>query len=309
MNVQVNLSSGYHPQSNGQTERLNQEIGRFLRTYCSQHQGDWSKYLPWAEYAQNSLISSSTGLTPFQCVLGFQPPLFPWSGERTEVPAVNDWFRHSAEVWQTAHVRLHRAIRRQRINADKHRRPAPHFEPGQEVWLSTRDIRLRLPSKKLSPRFIGPFKVQKQVNPVSYRLQLPSTYRIHPTFHVSLLKPAVQAPGVQDSPEASSTPPPPLILEDGLAYSVKSLLHSRRRSGRLQYLIDWEGYGPDERSWVPASDILDPSLVSDFHRKHPECPGPRSRGRPCRRMRDSASGAARGQGGSVTGLRSPSPEY
>lgn len=84
LSVNISLTSGYHPQSNGQTERLNQEITRFLRSYCHQHQTDWSRYLFWAEYAQNSLKKQATGLTPFQCVLGFQPPCFPWAGDFTE---------------------------------------------------------------------------------------------------------------------------------------------------------------------------------------------------------------------------------
>ncbi|KAI2645023.1 Retrotransposon-derived protein PEG10 [Labeo rohita] len=63
--------------ANGQVERLNQELARFLRSYCHDHQEDWSRYLFWAEYAQNSLRKPSTHLTPFQCVLGFQPPLLP----------------------------------------------------------------------------------------------------------------------------------------------------------------------------------------------------------------------------------------
>uniref|UniRef100_A0A9J7YE42 Gypsy retrotransposon integrase-like protein 1 n=1 Tax=Cyprinus carpio carpio TaxID=630221 RepID=A0A9J7YE42_CYPCA len=69
LNVNVSLTSGYHPQANGQVERLNQELNRFLRTYCNQNQDDWARYLLWAEYAQNSLLKPSTGLTPFKCVL------------------------------------------------------------------------------------------------------------------------------------------------------------------------------------------------------------------------------------------------
>ncbi|KAK3516017.1 hypothetical protein QTP70_001703 [Hemibagrus guttatus] len=86
LDIGVSLSSSHHPQSNGQAERLNQEIGRFLRSYCSREQQRWSEFLPWAEYTQNSLTHSSTGLTPFQCVLGYQPPLFSWSGEPSSVP-------------------------------------------------------------------------------------------------------------------------------------------------------------------------------------------------------------------------------
>ncbi len=142
------------------------------------------------EYTQNSLRKPSTGLTPFRYVLGFQPPLFPWSGEPSELPAVNDWLQRSAKTWNTDDVHLQRAIRRVKEQADHHRRSGPAYTPGQCVWLSTINLRLRLPCNKLNPRYVGPFKINRQISPVSYRLALPSNYRISPTFHVSLLKPA-----------------------------------------------------------------------------------------------------------------------
>ncbi len=182
LNVNISLTSGYHPQSNGQSEWLNQEVIRFLRSYCQQCQTEWSRYLMWAEYAQNSLVKPATGLTPFQCVLGFQPPMFPWSGEPTNLPSVTEWLQNSKVVWDRAHTHLLRAVRRQELQANRHRRVVPTYSPGQWVWLSTRDLRLRLPSKKLNPRYVGPFKIIRQITPVSFRIELPANYRISPTF-------------------------------------------------------------------------------------------------------------------------------
>ncbi|KAL0174051.1 hypothetical protein M9458_030019 [Cirrhinus mrigala] len=253
LGINVSLTSGYHPQANGQ-----------------------------AEYAQNSLRKPTTQLTPFQCVLGFQLPLFPWSGKPSDHPAVNSWFQRSEETWNRAHVHLQSAVRRTQAQADRRRRPNPPYEPGQWVWPSTRDLRLRRPCKKLNPRYVVPFKIIKQITPVSFRLELPTEYRISPTFHVSLLKPADDPGGVEDLEETASQGPPPIIIDGEEVYQVNTILDSRRRRGHLQYLIDWEGFGPKERSWVAAEDILDPSLTLSFHSAHPDRPAPRRRGRPRR---------------------------
>ncbi len=86
----------------------------------------------------------------------------------------------------------------------------------------------------------------------------------------------------------SDVPPPPEIIEEPTIYQVREILDSQRRGGHLEYLIDWEGYGPEERSWIARDDVLDPSLLIDY--RHPDRPVPRSCGRPRRRVR--ASGAA-----------------
>ncbi|KAK3534940.1 hypothetical protein QTP70_002023 [Hemibagrus guttatus] len=142
------------------------------------------------------------------------------------------------------------------------------------VWLSIWNLHLKLPCRKLSPKFIGPFEIVRQVNPVAYRLRLPVSYHICPTFHASLLKPAHASAGESvvggDLPVGFQTTAVTPAVPRGLG-----------------------GIQPEERSWVDASDILDPSLIEDFHPDHPTRPAPRPRGRPRRR---TPGGVPRGGG-------------
>lgn len=131
----VSLTSGYHPQANGQVELVNQEVGRFLKTFCSDHQGDWVRFLPWAKHVQNSLRHSAMGLTPFQCVLGYQPPFYPWNAITVNAPAVDDC---SDAVRRWAHHCLEQMAATAKRFLDKRRATKPQFWSGDRVWLATK---------------------------------------------------------------------------------------------------------------------------------------------------------------------------
>lgn len=267
LGISVSLSSGFHPQTNGQTERINQQLENALCPLWGWEPSSWTKNVAWVEYAHNSLPSSATGMTPFQVVLGYQSPLFPSQESEITVPSAAALVRRCHLAWRQAHQTQLCSVPGYEKWAYKRHSAAPGYQVGQKVWLSMTDLPLKVECRKLASCFTGPFPTAKVVNPVAVRLQLARPLLIHPTSHVSRVKPALRSRLVP-----SSRPLPLTQLIDGSpAYTVWQLLKSRWKGHRLQYLVDWEGYSPKEHSWVPARQILD-SRLKQF-RTHPDQPG------------------------------------
>jgi hypothetical protein len=159
--------------------------------------------------------------------------------------------------------------------ADQDRRNVPEFTVGDQVWLLSRNIATTRPNKKLDFKRLGPFKVLSQVNRVAYQLELPPSWKIHNVFHVSLLLPVHS-----DSPvpwvDRYPPPPPPELIDGYEEFEVQAILDSRYRHRKLQYLVDWKGMSPQERTWEPATHLRNsPDLIKDFHDRYPVKPGPR----------------------------------
>ena len=266
----VSLSSGYHPQTNGQAERTNQSLESALRCVTTSSPSTWSKQLAWVEYAHNTMVNSSTGMSPFECSLGYQPPMFPQQETEVAVPSAKEHLRRCRRMWRIARAALLRANDRSRRSSNRRRVPAPAYKPGQRVWLLAKELPIPTVSPKLAPRYVGPYTVERVINPAAVRLTLPPSLRAHPVFHVSKLKPvsvSALSPPVQ-------APPPPRVLQDGdPVWPVRKLLRVRPRGRGFQYLVDWVGYGPEDQSWVPRSYIADPALLADFYRENPDAPG------------------------------------
>ncbi len=102
----VSLSSGFHPQTNGQAERVNQILGRLLRTLAAHNSSSWCEQLGWAKYAYNSLPSSSTGISQFHCCLGYQPPLFSAQESEISVPSVQSLIKRCQLTWKRVRMTL-----------------------------------------------------------------------------------------------------------------------------------------------------------------------------------------------------------
>lgn len=271
LKITPNFSTAFHPQTDGQTERINQIVEQHLRTFCDYSQKNWPDLLPIAEFAYNNSYHSSIGMTPFFANVGYHPRL-----EVTLHPSmVPDTDRHVKElhrIHQVAAENISKALKKHKFYADKLRKDSPTYSVGQKVWLLRRHIRTDRPSARLDYKRLGPFKITARVGNSAYRLQLPATMEIHNVFHVSLLEPYR---GNQLASRQTSTPPEPIVNEMGEnEWEVESILDSRIRHRRLQYFVTFVGYGPEEHQWVSAQDFDDDDqLVLQFHTNNPGKPG------------------------------------
>ncbi|CAJ0965089.1 unnamed protein product [Ranitomeya imitator] len=183
-------SSSYHPESNGQTERKNQDVGQFLR--------------------------------------GRHPSFGPFSKIGAAVPEEGSFSGNLDRVWTNVCHNLKEANRRSKKYLDKKRREAL-FAVRDMVWLSFRNLHLKIPCKKLGPKSVRPFKVVQLVNSAAVGLDIPSSWRINSVFHVSLLKKV-------DTPDKEPMPTVPLVDEDG-EFEISRILDSRWHRGSLQYFL------------------------------------------------------------------------
>ncbi|XP_018424228.1 PREDICTED: dynein beta chain, flagellar outer arm-like [Nanorana parkeri] len=270
LQIDHRMSTAYHPQTNGQTERVNQSLEQYLRCYCTHLHDDWSQVLPLAEFAYNNATSSSTQLSPFYANYGFHPKSLPTSSLPSNVPSLEDYLSTLQKTSGILRSNLEAAQEKQKRYYDTRRTAPPTYHVGDMVWLSARNLRLKVPSRKLGRQFVGPFPIEKVINANAVRLTLPPDWKTHPSFHVSLLKPFRPNP----FPERRPPPAPPVDIQGEVEFKVERILDSRKRGSSLQYLIRWRGYGAQDDSWGDSADVHAPRLIRVFHRRYPDRPAP-----------------------------------
>ncbi|CAI7808036.1 unnamed protein product [Closterium sp. NIES-54] len=181
------MLSPYHRETDKQTERVNQTLEQILRNITMHDAAAWDKKPSMAEFTYNNTHHSSTGMSPFFTLYG-QHPNVPTRVDLTPtVPRADNFHQHLTFIHD--HVRKHLELANARMARTTSRsRREVSFAVGDRIFLDNRNLRLPQDSK-LRPLFISPFVIGRALGPLAYRLRLPAHFRMHPSFHVSLLRP------------------------------------------------------------------------------------------------------------------------
>jgi hypothetical protein len=256
--IQLRMSSSYHPQSDGQTERVNQCLETFLRCFVHTCPRKWKSWLAAAEFWYNSCFHSALGRSPFEALYGRQPRILGVEPNPAAGGKLDDWLSEKAIAETLIKQYLSRAVDRMKKQADK-RWSEREFEVGGWVYMKlqpyVQSSALSRANLKLGFKYFGPFKVTARVGSVAYRLDLSATSLIHPVVHVSQLRLAAGFKG-----QVCSTLP-----SDALQYRVPlqvlgSRIVSRDANQIAQVQIKWSKLPDDLATW---EDYLE--LHRTFH--------------------------------------------
>jgi hypothetical protein len=269
LNVAQAMSTAFHPQTDGETEHVNQEVKQYLRIFCNYRQDNWADLLPFAEFAHNVRTHSATQQSPFKVWYGFQPEFLPPTRFTSHIPTVEDRLKSLDQI----HAEVSSALK---VASDIMKRKGPTapsytFTVGQQVWLEGTNIKTTHPKAKLAPKRHGPFKILI-TSTTNSRLSLPATWRIHLVFHNSLLTPYKET--TEHGPNFTR-PPPDIVEGEDEHYEIETILDAKLTPNKrvIRYLVKWVGYSHDENSWLPASNMKHAKdLVTQFHRTHPQAP-------------------------------------
>ncbi|KAJ9514477.1 hypothetical protein QJQ45_016216 [Haematococcus lacustris] len=261
------INNVFRPQSDGQTERYNRVLEEMLRHYISPTQADWPDHLALAEFAVNNSWQESIYSTPFFLNTGQSPVTpglrdLPDGGRCPSAHAFATWWKEGV-----AHARRHMADAQARYK--RHANTGlkdVEFEVGAQVLLNTRNLRIKTGKvRRFVPRYVGPFVVEAKINANAYRLTLPANMsRLHPVFHVSLLK-------KYSGSDVGIMPPPVEWMDETPVYYVERLLdHRYVRAGKAgEFLVQWEGYDASFNTWEPRANLTGcDKLLAEYNAIH-----------------------------------------
>eukprot|EP00253_Pinus_taeda_P027707 PITA_27707 len=247
LGTQLNFSTAYHPQTDGQTEPVNQVVGDMLRSYVMQQPNRWEEYLHLVEFAYNNGYHASLQMSPFEVIYGRKCHTpSSWGGPEDKLMLGPEMLKEMEQMDKKVRANLKVAQDRQKSYADR-KRNFKEFQVGEHVYVRIRAKKSTLQwsgCAKLAPRFCGPFQILARIGPVAYQLALPSHIRVHNVFHVSVLKKYIYDPkhiiswqDIQVKPEGEFLVEPVSILD------------------RRRVVLRKRAIGPDEATWEDEQNM------------------------------------------------------
>src|SRR5258706_7894880 len=248
--MELHFTSGYHLEGDGQTECLNQVLEQYLRVYTNYQQDDWSSLLPLVEFAYNNAMNETTGVSLFFANKGYHPSLVVEPNVQVSSIGAQRFISDLDDL----HTELKRSIAKAQEcyqkYTDEHRSLAPLLKIGDRVYVKAKYFHTTQPSKKLSKKNLGPYKVIAIPRSHSFTLHLPQHFcSVHPVFHISQLEPVEPDP----FPQHTQPPPPPVEIDGNIEYEVNEILNSKldrhfQGTRSFHYLVCWSGYeGTEEK--------------------------------------------------------------
>jgi hypothetical protein len=258
LGITQNMSTAFHPRTDGQSERTNQGLEQYLRFYVNTKQSNWAQLLSIAKFAHNSWHNESTGQSPFDLLMGYHPRA-EWTTVQSPIPQV----MLRLDQIREAHGQAQAVMIKAQQGWEWRKHTVPTFQTGDQVWLDGRNIKTFHPTAKLVPKHHGPFPIVRVLSPITYKLCLPVQWKLHPVFHVDLLTPYRET----EFHGVNYDKPPPDLINGEEEYKVERIVASRcfGQGHKLQYLIKWKGYPDAENQWVAKEDVFAEDAIREFH--------------------------------------------
>jgi hypothetical protein len=257
LGTKLAMSTAYHPQTDGQTERTNRTLEQMLRAFVNYRQDNWKELLPLIEFAYNNSHQATTKRTPFEVNYGFHPHR-PGPQLLTACPASNEFKLSIDNLLKEAQDQIARGQISQAEYANRSR-TSPPFKLHDKVLVIAdhilQDYDKERPTRKLGNKKLGPFEIIRVVSDVAYKLNLPSNLHINPVFHASQLERYLS--NSKDYPQRQHSRPVSLEISDksDSEYEVEKILDKRKRRNRIEYLVNWKNYPDYESTWEPEGHL------------------------------------------------------
>jgi len=265
LGIQTKLLMAYHPQTDGQMERINQELEQYLRVFIDHRQEQWLDWLGTAEFTYNNKIHTATKILPFKANYGQDPRMVFEEKRKGKYEVAEKFVKRMKKIQEEAKAALGKAQEEMKKFTNRRRREEEEYRVGDIVLLNTKDLKWQMKgrrSEKLTERFVGPYKVKGIVSSNAIELELPKSIRIHPVVNMSrvqLYKPQVEG--------QKKTPPKLVIIEGEKEFKVEKIINKRTVRGKEKFLVRWKGYTAEEDTWESRENLENAKELVEEYKK------------------------------------------